>query len=79
MLNLNGNHMSIDYKCSLLKTIQALNSFIIRRKYSSTANSSKLLISTPVGEEIEIYTAEEAEMYKQKLESILEFERLYSK
>lgn len=79
MIDLNGNQMSIGYKQAVLRTIQFLNSFIIRRKYSKRADSSKLVIITPLGEEMEIYTVQEAEEYKARLESMLEFERLYSR
>ena len=78
MLN-NMDEMSLQHKQIMMKTIQKLNSFIIKRRYSKLADDIKLVITTPIGEEVELYTAEDAEAYKDHLERILSMERMYSR
>lgn len=73
------DEMSLQYKQVMMKTIQKLNSFIIKRKYSNLADDIKLVITTPIGEEVELYTVEDAESYKDHLERILSMERMYSR
>ena len=42
-------------------------------------NDTKLKIITPVGEEIDIYTAADAEACKERIQMMLDMERLYSR
>lgn len=73
------NEMSLEHKQALMKTIQVLTNFIHKRKYSTLADNIKLKIITPIGEEIDIYTAAEAEVYKSRMQSMLDLEKAYSK
>jgi hypothetical protein len=77
MLN-NMDEMSLQHKQTMMKTIQRLNSFILKRKHSNLADDIKLVVTTPIGEEIEIYTAADAEDYKNRLEQILSMEKMYA-
>lgn len=71
--------MSLEHKQSFMKTIQILNAFIQKRRYSKLMNDTKLKIITPVGEEIDIYTAADAEACKERIQMMLDMERLYSR
>ena len=73
------DEMSLEHKQALMKTIQVLTNFIHKRKYSTLADNIKLRIITPIGEEVDIYTAAEAELYKSRMQSILDLEKVYSK
>lgn len=71
--------MSISDKETIMRTIQVLNSFIQKRKYSNLANDIKLVITTPIGEEFEILTAADAEACKLRMERILDMEKMLSR
>ena len=69
--------MSLYLKREIEKTIGCLGSFIHHKKYR-TDHDVILTFITP-GEEYVIETTEEAEKCRAHLESILEFEKIYSK
>lgn len=75
----NSSSMSLNYRLAVLKTIQYLNAFILKRKYSTSMDGVKITVVTPLGEEIEIYTASEAQKCKERLERMLDMERTFSK
>lgn len=73
------DEMSLEHKQSVMKTIQVLTNFIHKRKYSTLADNVKIRVITPIGEEIDIYTAAEAEACKDRMQKILDLEKAYSK
>lgn len=73
------DEMSLEHKQSVMKTIQVLTNFIHKRKYSTLADNVKIRVITPIGEEIDIYTAAEAEACKNRMQKILDLEKAYSK
>lgn len=76
---MNMNEMTLNQKQAVMKTIQVLNNFIQKRRHSTLMDNTRLRIMTVAGEEIEIYTAAEAEKCKDRMFQMLELERLYSK
>lgn len=73
------DEMNLQQKQSISKAICYLDTFIRKKKYSSSNYNTTLKMITPIGEEIEILTVEDAEACKEYMNSILTFERLYVK
>lgn len=72
------DEMDLYSKQALMKTIALLNSFIQKRRYSNLADNVKLKIVTPVGEELEVLTAADAEKCRDTFQTMLDMERMMS-
>lgn len=73
------NNMPLDHKQAIFKSIQVLNKFILEKKYSRRADNSCIRLINPAGEEIEILTIEDAENYKNLMETVLSMEKTFSR
>lgn len=78
-MDTNMREMSLEHKQTFLKAMQVLNNFIQKRKHSDLMNSTRLRVVMPAGEEVEILTAADAQKCKDRIQAMLDMERLYSR